>query len=105
MINLVNRVNGYMYNFVRLPKLTRVCDKLNILMNYLDYNFVPLPWFMGVFEADGIINYYPNYKNNIHYKNKLTFSIFHKHYQDHVPFKKEFRCSIYFDKKGNGKFH
>jgi ubiquinol-cytochrome c reductase cytochrome b subunit len=43
MINLVNRVNGFIFNSVRLPQLARVCDKLNILMKYPDYNSIPLP--------------------------------------------------------------
>jgi len=43
MIDLVNRVNGYIYNSVRLPQLSRVCSTLNISIKYPNYNNVPLP--------------------------------------------------------------
>ena len=104
MINLVNRVNGFIFNSVRLPQLARVCDKLNILMKYPDYNSIPLPWFMGMIDADGTINYYPHYKNNVYYRNQLTISVFCKHYQDVIVFKNEFGGLIYFDKTGTGGF-
>jgi hypothetical protein len=43
MEKLINVVNGYIYNSIRLPQFIRVCEKININPVYPDYNKVPLP--------------------------------------------------------------
>jgi len=104
MLDLIQRVNGFIYNSVRLPQLARVCGILDIPLIYPDYKSIPLPWFMGMFDADGTINYYPHFKDKIHYRNQLTISVFNKHYQNVVEFQKEYGGHIYFDKSNNGGF-
>jgi hypothetical protein len=59
---------------------------------------------MGFFDADGTINFYPHFKNQIHYRNQLTISVGNKHYQNLLSFKNRFGGNIYFDKGGSGKF-
>ena len=104
MISLIQRVNGFIYNSVRIPQLARVCDILNIAVILPNYENIPLPWFMGFFDADGTVNFYPHFKNHIHYRNQLTISVGNKYYQNLLSFKNRFGGNIYFDKGGSGKF-
>jgi hypothetical protein len=59
---------------------------------------------MGFFDADGTVNFYPHFKNQIHYRNQLTISVSNKHYQNILPFQIKFGGHIYFDKSGSGGF-
>jgi hypothetical protein len=59
---------------------------------------------MGFFDAEGTVNFYPHFKNKIHYRNQLTISVGNKHYQNLLPFKIKFGGHIYFDKSGSGGF-
>jgi len=43
MISLINRVNGFIYNSVRIPQFARVCEKLNVPIILPNYDNVPLP--------------------------------------------------------------
>lgn len=105
MEKLINIVNGYIYNSIRLPQFIRVCEKLNINSVYPDYNKVPLPWFMGFIDADGTVNYYPHYtKDKRYYRNQLTLAVGNKYHKDLLPFLKEFGGKIYFDKGGGSSF-
>jgi ubiquinol-cytochrome c reductase cytochrome b subunit len=104
MISLTERVNGFIYNSVRIPQFARVCDILNIPIKLPNFDIIPLPWFMGFFDADGTVNFYPHFKNQIHYRNQLTISVSNKYYQNLLPFKIRFGGHIYFDKSGSGKF-
>ena len=104
MISLINRVNGFIYNSVRIPQFARVCEKLNVPIILPNYDNVPLPWYMGMLDANGTINFYPHFKNGIHYRNQLTISVSNKHYHNLVMFKEKYGGHIYFDKSGSGKF-
>ena len=60
MINLITRINGFIRNSRRLPQLHKVCQILNI-EPVLPQSSMGLEnrWFLGCFDADGTINYYP----------------------------------------------
>jgi len=59
---------------------------------------------MGMVDADGTINFYPQFKEGIIYRNQLTISVSNKHYQNLIMFKEKYGGQIYFDKSGSGKF-
>lgn len=104
MIDLVNRVNGYIYNSVRFNQLNRLCAHLNIPCIIPDQNNVPLPWFIGILDADGTINFYPHFKNEILYRNQLTIRVYQKYLINIQAFQKMFGGSIYYDKRGSGGY-
>jgi ubiquinol-cytochrome c reductase cytochrome b subunit len=43
MISLTERVNGFIYNSVRIPQFARVCDILNISIKLPNFYIIPLP--------------------------------------------------------------
>jgi hypothetical protein len=43
MISLIERVNGFIKNSVRIPQFARVCDILNIAVILPNYDNIPLP--------------------------------------------------------------
>jgi ubiquinol-cytochrome c reductase cytochrome b subunit len=59
---------------------------------------------MGMLDADGTVNFYPHFKDGIHYRNQLTISVSNKYYHNLILFKEKFGGHIYFDKSGSGKF-
>lgn len=103
MIDILNRINGYIFNSVRLLQFEKICNRFHIQPIYSNGNSIP--WIIGFFDADGSINFYPHYtKNNIHYRNQLTIAIFNKYKKDLEPFKDLFGGDIYYDKKGSGGY-
>lgn len=104
IIDLVNRVNGYIYNSVRFNQLNRLCSHLNISCIIPDQNNVPLPWFMGMLDADGTINFYPHFKNEIIYRNQLTIRVYQKYLINIQAFQNMFGGSINYDKSGRGGY-
>jgi ubiquinol-cytochrome c reductase cytochrome b subunit len=43
MVSLIERVNGFIYNSVRIPQFARVCNNLNLYTVLPDFNNIPLP--------------------------------------------------------------
>lgn len=101
MINLINRINGYIRHSSRLLQLNRVCGVLGIQIISPDTLHNKHGWFAGFFDADGTIGYY--FKGNNH-QPQLTLSVTSKLYVDVVHFMTHFGGAIYFDKAQNGYY-
>jgi hypothetical protein len=101
MINLVNRVNGYIRHSKRLTQLNKVCAVLEMQILTPDTLHNQHGWFSGFFDADGTIGYY---FKGINSNPQLTLSITNKLYVDIVHFLNIFGGSIYFDKSNNGYY-
>jgi hypothetical protein len=97
MLDLVNRVNGYIRHSGRLEGLSRVCAVLGVQLLTPDTLHNKHAWFAGFFDADGTIGYY--FKGDID-NPQLTLSVTNKLYVDVVHFMTYFGGNIYFDKTG-----
>lgn len=100
MVDLVNRINGYIRHTSRLVQLNRVCTVLNMPILNSDSLHNKHGWFAGFFDADGTVGYY--YKGNN--QPQLTISVTNKLYVDVAPFMTHFGGAIYFDKAQNGYY-
>lgn len=100
MVDLVNRVNGYIRHTSRLVQLNRVCTVLNLPVLNSSALHNKHGWFAGFFDADGSVGYY--FKGNS--QPQLTISVTNKLYVDVVPFMTHFGGGIYFDKAQNGYY-
>lgn len=99
MINLINIINGNIRNNKRLPQLYKVCDIFNIkVINPISLN-INNGWFVGFFDAKGIITYI--IKND---KPQLTISVINKYLNDIQPYMDILGGNIYFDKGNNGYY-
>jgi len=101
MIDLVNRVNGYIRHNNRLVQLNRVCTILGLRTLSPDDLHVEHGWFAGFFDADGTIGYY---LKGLNAHPQLTLSVTNKLYTDVVHFLNIFDGAIYFDKSKNGYY-
>lgn len=101
MINLVNRINGYIRHSSRLVQLNRVCAVLGVQLLTPDTLHNKHGWFAGFFDADGTIGYY--FKGSYN-QPQLTLSVTNKLYVDVVHFMTYFGGAIYFDKGQNGYY-
>lgn len=101
MINLINRINGYIRHSGRFIQLCHVCAELNIPVLNPDNLHKTHGWFAGFFDADGTINYYFKGKYNCP---QLTLSVTNKLLVDVIHFKNYFGGEIYFDKSQNGYY-
>jgi ubiquinol-cytochrome c reductase cytochrome b subunit len=101
MIDLVNRVNGYIRHNNRLVQLNRVCTTLGLHLLNPDNLHMEHGWFAGFFDADGTIGYYIK---SINAHPQLTLSVTNKLYTDVVHFLKFFEGAIYFDKSKNSSY-
>ena len=101
MIDLVNRVNGYIRHSSRLVQLNRVCAVLGVQLLSPDTLHNKHGWFAGFFDADGTIGYYLKGHSN---QPQLTLSVTNKLYFDVVHFLTYFGGAIYFDKAQNGYY-
>jgi len=101
MIDLVNRVNGYIRHNGRLVQLNRVCTTLGLPLLSPDSLHMEHGWFSGFFDADGTIGYYLKGLND---NPQLTLSVTNKLYTDVVHFLNFFDGAIYFDKSQNGYY-
>lgn len=101
MINLVNRVNGYIRHSKRLVQLNNILTVLNIPVLSPDSLHNKHAWFSGFFDADGTIGYYikGTYANP-----QLTITVTNKYYVDVLPYLNIFGGAIYFDKSQNGYY-
>lgn len=57
MINLVNLINGYIYNTARLAQLHKVCQILNLPVVSSVFLDINNNWFAGLFDSDGTITF------------------------------------------------
>lgn len=101
MLELINRINGYIRHSSRLLQLNRVCTVLNVELLKADTLHNKHGWFAGFFDADGTIGYYLKGNNN---QPQLTLSVTNKLYFDVVHFVSYFAGAIYFDKAQNGYY-
>ena len=101
MIDLVNRINGYIRHSNRLTQLYRVCTVLNLKIVSPDTLHDKHGWFAGFFDADGTVGYYLKGDNN---NPQLTISVTNKLSTDVSHFKYCFGGNIYFDKGHNGYY-
>lgn len=101
MIDLVNRINGYIRHNKRLVQLNNVCAALEIQSLNPDTLHDKHGWFAGFFDADGMIEYYLKGKNA---KPQLTLSVTNKLYVDVVHFFTCFGGQIVFDEAKNGYY-
>jgi ubiquinol-cytochrome c reductase cytochrome b subunit len=101
MVDLVNRVNGYIRHSSRLVQLNRVCAVLCVQLLSPDTLHNKHGWFAGFFDADGTIGYYLKGHYN---QPQLTLSVTNKLFVDVVHFMTYFGGAIYFDKAQNGYY-
>lgn len=101
MLDLVNRVNGYIRHSKRMVQLNKVCVALGVQMLSPDTLHKKHGWFAGFFDADGTIGYY--FKGEYD-QPQLTISVTNKQYVDVVHFLNVFGGAIYFDKSQNGYY-
>jgi len=101
MLELVNRVNGYIRHSNRFIQFNRVCALLSVQIISPDTLHNKHGWFAGFFDADGTIGYY--LKGTGDYP-QLTLSVTNKQYSDVVYFLNVFGGQIYFDKAQNGYY-
>jgi len=101
MIELVNRINGYIRHNSRLVQLNQVCATLGFQLLSPDNLHSEHGWFSGFFDADGTIGYYLKGKYS---SPQLTLSVTNKQYTDVVHFMNIFGGAIYFDKAQNGYY-
>lgn len=99
MIDLVNRINGYIRHNNRLVQLNQVCTKLGLQLLSPDNLHHEHGWFAGFFDTKGSVEY------NIINANtspQLTVSLTSKHFMNVSYFQTIFGGSIHFDKGRNG---
>jgi len=101
MIDLLNRINGYIRHSSRLVQLNRVCTVLGVELLSPDLLHLKHGWFSGFFDADGTIGYY--LKGSKGYP-QLTLSVTNKLYVDVVHFLTNLGGAIYFDQAQNGYY-
>jgi hypothetical protein len=101
MLDLTNRINGYIRHTNRLIQLNYVCALLNIEIKSPDILHNKHAWFSGFFDADGTIGFYLKGSDS---NPQLTLSVTNKFYSDVVHFKMIFGGEIYFDKGHNGAY-
>jgi len=100
MIELVKRINGYIRHSSRLLQLNRVCIELDIPLLEGDTLHNQHGWFAGFFDADGIVSYSFEGKD----QPELTVSLTNKLFVDLVPFRDQFGGQIFFDQAQNGYY-
>ena len=56
LLNLINDVNGYIRNSIRLIQLNYICVNYDVTLKYPEKLILDNGWFSGFFDADGTIN-------------------------------------------------
>lgn len=108
MIELINRINGYIQNTVRISQLKRVCDLLiihRLVIEYIPPQKLTLQstWFAGFFDAEGTVTFsLKEYGTNGLTRPQLSISVSNKKKEDLLVFVDCFGGKIYFDKSWNG---
>lgn len=100
---LVIAINGNIRNSKRLPQFIKVCNLLNIKPIIPIKLTIDNAWFIGFFDADGLINYYYHTQGN-NIRPQLTISVTNKYLYDVEDFSLIFGGNIYYDKSQNGYF-
>jgi hypothetical protein len=103
MIELINSINGYIQNTVRISQLKRVCNSLGI--EYIPPQKLTLQstWFAGFFDAEGTVTFsLKEYGTNSLTRPQLSISVSNKKKEDLLVFIDCFGGNIYFDKSWNG---
>lgn len=101
MIDLVNRVNGYIRHSGRLVQLNQVCAKLGLQLLSPDNLHLEHGWFSGFFDASGAIIYSLKDSNLNH---SVTLSVTNKNYTELSFFSTFFGGAIFFDSGRNGYY-
>lgn len=99
MINLINAINGNIRNSKRLIQLHNVCSILNLPIMKSELNHINNGWFIGYFDAEGIIEY--KFINNTP---KLTISVKNKSLIDIEIYQIYFGGELYYDKSNYGYY-
>lgn len=97
LLNLINHVNGYIRNPIRLIQLNYICVKYDITLNYPEKLTLDNGWFSGFFDADGTIAI-----NSSNWQ--LSISASQKTTEILTPLVELFGGYVYIDKGGNGSF-
>ena len=97
LLNLINDVNGYIRNPVRLIQLNSICFKYEISLNLPEKLTLDNGWFSGFFDADGSIS--------INRSNwQLSITAGQKTPEILTPLVELFGGYVYIDRGGNGSF-
>lgn len=97
LLNLINDVNGYIRNPVRLIQLNYICANYNITLNYPEKLTWDNGWLSGFFDADGSIAI-----NSSNWQ--LSISASQKTSEILTPLVELFGGYVYIDRGGNGSF-
>jgi hypothetical protein len=101
MLELINRINGYIRHSSRLAQLNSVCALMDVELLSPDTLHNKHGWFSGFFDADGTIGYYLKGDKS---QPQLTLSVTNKLHVDVVHFEMSFGGAIYYDKAQNGYY-
>lgn len=101
MIDLVNRINGYIRHSSRLVQLNRVCTVLGVELLSPDLLHLKHGWFAGFFDAKGKLDQISPAVNVVPH---LYIEVASRNLTDLAEFKKFFGGNIYFDKGHNGYY-
>jgi hypothetical protein len=97
LLNLINDINGYIRNPVRLIQLNYICVKYNITLKYPDKLTSDSGWLSGFFDADGTISI-----NSSNWE--LSISAGQKTSEILQPLVELYGGYIYIDRGGHGSF-
>lgn len=105
MLELINRVNGYIRHSTRFLQLNRVCTILNIQLLSPDSLHLKHGWFSGFFDAAGSVDYIFNDSlKTLSDTPQLNITVTDKHFAIVSDFKNIFGGLIHYDKGRNGFF-
>jgi len=97
LLNLINDVNGYIRNPIRLIQLNYICVKYNITLKYPEKLTTDNGWFSGFFDADGSITIKSS-------DGQLSISAGQKTSELLTPLVELFGGYVYIDRGGHGSF-
>lgn len=96
MINLLNKINGYIRNSKHVLHFQRICEKLKTHFLYSTSLTLENAWFAGFFDGDGTLSY--SFKNGYP---QLIISVSNKEKIDCEPFQEYFGGVVRLDKRSN----
>jgi hypothetical protein len=98
---IINCLNGFVINNVRLAQLHKACLALNITIINPIIPDIDSAYISGLLDSDGTINYY-EHKYNDTFRYQLTISIANKSKSNIDFLLNVIGGNIYFDKSQNG---
>jgi len=101
IIDLLNRINGFIRNTARIKQLHHLCSILNIPFIYPDKLHNKHYWFTGFFDAEGTVTYSLKGEKK---RPQLTISVTNKLLPDVLPYQEVFGGYIYYDRSQNGYY-